>query len=76
MAPIDVQSFLDLTPQLINMPFKRVWYSYDDEADVLYINFKKPSHADDSQFTENDIIVRSENGQTVGLTILHASHRK
>jgi len=33
-----------------------LWSSYDSEADVLYINFKKPSHATDSELTDDDII--------------------
>ena len=40
MAVIDVKEFLKITPQLINLPVKRIWYSYDQEADVLYLNFK------------------------------------
>ena len=49
--------------------------SYDAEADVLYINFKKPSHATDSELTENDIIIRYEGKEIIGLTVLHASKR-
>jgi hypothetical protein len=52
VATIDVKEIINLTPQLLNMPFKRIWYSYDEEADVLYLNFKKPSHADDSELTD------------------------
>ena len=49
--------------------------SYDAEADVLYINFKKPSHATDSELTEDDIIIRYEDDEIIGLTVLHASKR-
>ena len=56
--------------------FKRIWYSYDEEADVLYLNFKKPGHADDSELTEDDIIIRYEKGKVIGITVLHASKRK
>jgi len=76
MASIDVKEILNLTPQLLNIPFKRIWYSYDEEADVLYLNFKKPSHADDSVLTDDDVIIRYENGEIIGITILHASKRK
>ncbi len=48
---------------------------YDAEADVLYINFKKPSHATDSEMTDDDILVRYEGEEVVGLTVLHASKR-
>ena len=75
MASIDVQDILKLAPQLLKLPFKRIWCSYDEEADVLYLNFKKPSHADDSELTDDDIVIRYENGEVVGLTVLHASKR-
>jgi uncharacterized protein YuzE len=76
MAPINVQEILNLTPQLLSIPSKRIWYSYDEEADTLYLNFKKPSHADDSELTDDDVIIRYEKGEVVGITILHASKRK
>ena len=49
---------------------------YDAEADVLYINFQKPSHATDSELTANDIIVRYAGKEIVGLTILNATKNK
>ena len=51
------------------------WSSYDEGADVLYINFKKPSHATDSELTDDDIIMRYEDETLIGITILHASKR-
>jgi len=75
MATVDVKEILSLIPLLLNIPFKRIWYSYDEEADVLYLNFKKPSHADDSEFTDDDIIMRYEKGEVIGITVLHASKR-
>jgi uncharacterized protein YuzE len=54
---------------------KTVWSSYDSEADVLYLHFKKPNHADDSEMTEDEIIVRYENKEIIGMTILNASQR-
>jgi uncharacterized protein YuzE len=75
MASIDVQDILKLAPQLLKLPFKRIWSNYDEEADVLYLNFKKSSHADDTELTDDDIVIRYENGEVVGLTILHASER-
>lgn len=76
MALIDIKAIQNLTPQLLSIPFKRIWYSYDEEADVLYLNFKKPSHADDSELTDDDMIIRFEKGEVVGITVLHASKRK
>jgi len=76
MALIDIKEVVNLTPRLLSIPFKRIWYSYDEEADVLYMNFKKPNHADDSELTDDDIILRNEKGQLIGITVLHASKRK
>jgi uncharacterized protein YuzE len=75
MATINIKEVLNLTPQLLLIPFKRIWSSYDEEADVLYLNFKKPSHADDSELTDDDIIIRYEKGEVIGVTVLHASKR-
>ena len=66
----------DIVPELLKVPYPRIWASYDKEADVLYINFKKPSHADDSELTDDDIIIRYEKGEIVGITILNASRRR
>ncbi|MDP2423385.1 MAG: DUF2283 domain-containing protein [Bacteroidales bacterium] len=54
---------------------KTVWSSYDSEADVLYLHFKKPNHADNSEMTEDEIIVRYEDKEIIGLTILNVSNR-
>ena len=76
MGKIDIKKILDLIPILIEVLYSRIWTSYDKEADVLYINFKKPSHADDSELTDDDIIIRYEKGEIVGITILNVSKRK
>jgi uncharacterized protein YuzE len=75
MAQIDLKNILNLSSVLMSIPYKRMWYSYDEEADVLYFNFKKPSHADDSELTDDDMIIRYENGVVVGVTVLNASKR-
>jgi len=48
---------------------------YDPKGDVLYINFGKPQEADDSDITEEGVIIRLKEGKIVGLTILNASKR-
>jgi uncharacterized protein YuzE len=75
MGEVEVKRILELVPELVGMPYPRMWTTYDREADVLYINFKKPSHADDSELTDDDIIIRYEQGDVVGITILNASKR-
>jgi len=51
----------------------KIFLHYDNEADVLYINFNdKPVEADDSEFTEDGLIIRYLDGNMVGVTILNA----
>ena len=75
MAAVDIQKFLTLMPTVKDSPQQLVWMSYDTGADTLYVNFKKPSHADDSEMTDDDVIIRYEGKKIVGMTILHASRR-
>ena len=75
MAPKEIARFLDIVPAVLRSPHRYLWSSYDGEADVLYINFKKPAHATDSEMRDDDVIVRYEGDEIIGLTILHASQR-
>jgi uncharacterized protein YuzE len=75
MALHDVSAYLDLVPVVLRSPHRFLSSSYDAEADVLYIDLKKPAHATDSELTDDDVIIRYEDGEVVGLTILHASSR-
>jgi len=75
-AASELKKMLDLVPHLLEVSHSKIWTSYDKDADVLYINFKKPSRADDAELTDDDIIIRYEKGEIIGFTILHASQRK
>ena len=57
------------------MKHKNVWSNYDEESDCLYFHFKKPNNADHAEMTEDEIIIRYENGEIIGLTVLNASKR-
>jgi uncharacterized protein YuzE len=76
MAEMNLQSIIDLTLRLASIPLQTVWSSYDAEVDVLYLSSEKPSHADDTELTDDDILIRYENGEVVGVTVLHASQRR
>ena len=67
MAQVAIDQYLKLIPAVMYAPQKYLWSSYDAEADVLYINFKKPSHATDSELTDNDVIIRYEGDAIVGI---------
>ncbi|MBN2097834.1 MAG: DUF2283 domain-containing protein [Candidatus Omnitrophica bacterium] len=47
--------------------------SYDTESDVLYINFDLPQSADDSDITDEGVVIRLRDNKIVGLTILNAT---
>ncbi|HLC14852.1 MAG TPA: DUF2283 domain-containing protein [Thermodesulfovibrionia bacterium] len=70
-----IQDYMNLIPIVKQSPQSYLWSSYDAEADVLYINFKKPGYATDSELLDNDVIIRYENDTVIGITILHASER-
>ena len=72
---MNLQEYLDLCPAVRHSPNGYLWSSYDAEADVLYINFKKPSRATDSELTDDDIVIRYEGDHVVGITVLRASQR-
>ena len=60
----------------LNVSRKRIRYDYDQEVDVLYLTFgDKPCRADDSELTDDDLIIRYDNNEIVGVTILNASRR-
>ena len=70
-----IQSYLKFLPTVKKLPQQSVWLTYDQEADVMYINFKKPSVATYSELTDEDIIIRYEGEDIIVFTILHASQR-
>ncbi len=65
-----------ITPHLLQFPYERIWIDYDKNADVLYINFKRPQKATDSEMLDNGILLRYRKDKLVGVTILDASKRK
>ena len=52
---------------------ERTKLNYDAEGDVLYINFAQPQPADDSDITDEGIIIRLRENKIIGLTILNAT---
>lgn len=54
---------------------KKIRMNYDQEGDVLYINFGRPKPADDSDITDEGVVVRLNRGKIVGLSILNAAKK-
>ena len=68
----ETADILESVPHLLKLGAKKVWLDYDEEADVLYVSFRRPQNATDSRM-ENDLIYHYRDGELVGVTILHAS---
>jgi len=64
-----------LISNLLSLHSRQVWSEYDDEADVLYISFRKPQQANDSIMEEDDNIYHYRDGELVGVTVMHASQK-
>jgi uncharacterized protein YuzE len=75
-SPGDVTRYLKAVPHLVRLPVSKMWIDYDEEADVLYLSFRRPQRATDSEVRADGIIVRKRGKEIVGLTILDASMRK
>jgi uncharacterized protein YuzE len=73
MGKEQINQLISLVPNFLG--FENIWMNYDKGADVLYINFKKPSRADETEHTADDIIIRYENSEIIGITILNAGKR-
>ena len=71
----DVHSILKALPSMLRVPARRFWVDYDEEADVMYISFRRPQQATESRVREDGIIIRTRGREVVGLTILEASSR-
>lgn len=64
-----------LVADLLSLHSRQVWTDYDDEADVLYISFRKPQQANDSIMEDDDHIYHYRDGDLVGVTVMHASQK-
>ena len=71
----DVNSILKALPSMLRVPARRFWVDYDEDADVMYISFRKPQRATESRVREDGIVIRTRGKEVVGLTILEASVR-
>ena len=71
----DIAKILQAVPKLVDLPAGGMWVDYDAQADVLYMSFRRPQRASDSEMRDDGIIVHRCAGRIVGLTILDASTR-
>jgi uncharacterized protein YuzE len=65
----------ELVSHFIKLPETKMLVDYDKEADVLYISFKRPQKATDSEMLNNGVLLRYKGDELVGITVLDASKR-
>ncbi|MBC7189051.1 DUF2283 domain-containing protein [Candidatus Aerophobetes bacterium] len=70
-----IQEVFKATSHLLKFPVTKLWVDYDKEADVLYVSFKRPQKATDSEMLESGILLRYRQDEIVGITVLEASKR-
>lgn len=70
-----VKRCLTMVSDFAKLPIEQVWIDYDREADVLYLNFRRPQRAKQTIETDDDILIRKDGQKIVGITILNASTR-
>lgn len=62
-----------LAMEMLKLPARQMWLDYDKEADVLYVSFRKPQRATATVELNDDVLVRKNGRDIVGLTIMNAS---
>jgi len=61
---------------MLRLPAQHVQVDYDQEADVLYMSFRRPQKATRTIEVDEDILLRKSGRTIVGLTILNASTKQ
>jgi hypothetical protein len=52
-------------PSILSSPYKKMFIDYDESADVLYISFKRPQRATDTEMTDDGILIRYKDDEIV-----------
>lgn len=66
---------LKAVSHLVQLPKRRIWLDYDEEADVLYVHFAEEVGSTHSEMREDGVILDYKGNDLVGVTILEASQR-
>ncbi len=69
-ATVEMRNVYSALPSLLSVS-SHVWIDFDEAADVLYISFRKPQHANDSVM-ENNVMYHYDGKELVGVTIVGA----
>ncbi len=61
--------------EMLKLPARQMWLDYDKEGDVLCVSFRKPQRATETVELNDDVLVRKNGRDIVGLTIMNASRK-
>jgi len=70
-----VTNCVSLATKILELPAPHFWMDYDREADILYMSFRRPQKATETVEFGDDILIRKDGKDIVGLTILNAWSR-
>ncbi len=70
-----MEDLLKAAGHLSRVGAQRLWIDYDEEADALYVHFKRPQQATESELLENGVILRYRGAKLIGAVIFDASTR-
>lgn len=79
MAEIEIQKtindIIEMVSHLVHLPETKMWIDYDKDADTLYISFKRPQKATETEMLNDGILLRYRDNKLVGVTVMEASKR-
>ena len=73
LTPAAVEAVSSMGPLLVGFPYPRLWMDYDQEVDVLYVTFRRPPRATESEMLDEGILLTYSGDELVGVTVFEAS---
>lgn len=77
---LKTESFLNgcltMAADMLKLSARQVWIDYDQEADVLYMSFRKPQRAYETVEADEDVLIRKDGEDIVGITVMNASLKR
>lgn len=71
-----VANCMAMANDIMKLHTPKTWIDYDEEADVLYMSFRKPQRANNTIEIDEDVLLRKHDNEIVGITIMNASTKK
>ncbi len=75
MATAEINEIFKSIPHLKKTGVKHLWFDFDKEADVLYINLERPQQATDTDVLEEGVFLRMKEDKVIGITITNISKK-